>query len=192
MILVVAALESEVYFLRHVLRQEDEILVTGCGKVNAAFALTDWLRIHPFPDLVLNVGTAGGVSEWAIEKHLVQPDVIVQADFDTTMIETVTGFTFGSPITLDSHEDPLGSSSGKLATSDRFVTDDRALKRAGVDICDMEAYALAHVSYSLAVPFRCVKVVSDPADESSVSLWPSVIHKRAQDLGEWYEGFAYQ
>jgi adenosylhomocysteine nucleosidase len=186
-VLVVAALEAEVQHLRPKLRDGDSILVTGCGKVNAAYALTAHLTygFRTLPDLILNVGTAGGLSEWAIREEVVQVHVVVQADFDTTILEQVIGMTFGSPIHL---VEGSGTGYAKLATSDRFVTNPRQLAKAGIDICDMEAYALAHVAYSLNVPFRCVKAVSDPADDTAIHAWPGTVARCSRLLAEWYEG----
>ena len=54
-------------------------------------------------------------------------------------------------------------------SGDSFVTD--KYKVGGVDIVDMEAYALAKVCNELGVPFKCFKYISDEADENASRDW---------------------
>ena len=50
-------------------------------------------------------------------------------------------------------------------TGDNFVTsDDPWLSENGVDIADMELFAIAHVCQRHTIPWRAFKFVSDHAD----------------------------
>ena len=46
-------------------------------------------------------------------------------------------------------------------------------------LVDMEAYALARVAKSFAVPFVCVKYISDGADENAATDWEEQVHLAA-------------
>jgi adenosylhomocysteine nucleosidase len=75
-----------------------------------------------------------------------------------------------------------------LATGDRFVSDADAARRiaAGrVHLVDMEGYGFAMACAEFAVPFRCVKAVSDAADEAAAASWLDAVEMCAQALGDW-------
>jgi adenosylhomocysteine nucleosidase len=59
------------------------------------------------------------------------------------------------------------------------------LAAAGIHVVDMEAYGYASVCAEFGVVFRCVKVVSDTADEDAGSSWLDTIDSCAQSLGDW-------
>ncbi|HMC68582.1 MAG TPA: hypothetical protein VKJ07_05460, partial [Mycobacteriales bacterium] len=75
-----------------------------------------------------------------------------------------------------------------LATGDVFVADPvRAAEIAasGVALVDMEGFAYAAACASFGIPMRCVKVVSDSADDEAGASWLDTIDACARDLSEW-------
>ena len=75
-----------------------------------------------------------------------------------------------------------------MATGDVFVAsadDAHRLAAAGVHLVDMEAYGYASVCAEFGVPFRCVKVVSDSADEGAGDSWLDTIDACARSLADW-------
>ena len=75
-----------------------------------------------------------------------------------------------------------------LATGDVFVADPlRAAQIAaeGVSLVDMEGFAYAAACASFAVPLRCVKAVSDAADDDAGASWLDTIDACAIDLAAW-------
>ena len=59
------------------------------------------------------------------------------------------------------------------------------LSAQGIHLVDMEAFAFAAVCAEFEVAFRCVKVVSDVADEDAGASWLDTIDACARSLGAW-------
>lgn len=185
-VLVVAALAEEVAHLpTHV-----EVLVTGVGKTRAAAGLARRLA-DGTPDLVVNVGTAGAVD--GIITGLVEVSWVTQHDFPYDAIETLVGNPVERGYVIDAQAPPQLTQSAPahstaLATGDVFVAsadEARRLSTAGIHLVDMEAFSYASVCAEFGVGFRCVKVVSDVADEGAGTSWIETIDACAQSLGRW-------
>jgi adenosylhomocysteine nucleosidase len=187
-VLVVAALDEEVAHVKDV-----DVLVTGVGKARAAAGLAHRLATG-LPDLVVNIGTAGAVD--GVVSGLVEVTWVTQHDFPYDAIDALVqtpmdrGFALGTtapPAQL--LVPPEGATA--LATGDTFVAsveDARRLAAAGIHLVDMEAYAYASACAEFGVAFRCIKVVSDAADESAGTSWLDTIDACARSLGEWVSG----
>lgn len=184
--LVVAALHEEVAHLPGGL----DVLVTGVGKARAAAGLARRLADHR-PDVVVNVGTAGAVD--GAVTGLVEVGWVTQHDFPYDAIEALVGPDIDRGFALDAQEPPHRSAtappaSTALATGDMFVANldhARRLSTSGIHLVDMEAFGFATVCAEFGVPFRCVKVVSDAADEDAGASWLDTIDACARSLGEW-------
>jgi adenosylhomocysteine nucleosidase len=173
--LLVVALEEEAQRL-HVF--DLPLLVTGVGKVRAAAALASVLA-RQRPSRVINLGTAGGLREGMSGTQVAGR--VEQYDFDDEKIFGLTGEHFGAAI-------DLGVSGPVLGSGDSFV--DSAATRAGllargIDLVDMEGYALAFTAQQFGLPVTLVKVISDPADEGAAKTWRESVDDCAQRLGEW-------
>lgn len=186
-LLVVAAMDEEVAHLPSGV----DVLVTGVGKTRAATSLSRRLATGPRPDAVVNLGTAGAV-DGAIT-GLVEVTWVTQHDFPYAAVEALVGRpvergyvleTIGPPRPLP--DPPAGAIA--LATGDVFVSDAahaQRLSAQGIHLVDMEAFALAAACAEFGVPMRCVKVVSDSADEAAGESWLDTIDHCAQSLGAW-------
>lgn len=132
------------------------VLLTGMGKVNAASAVAAVLAAGPRPRLLLNLGTAGALRPGWAGIHEVA--TVLQHDLDTDLLRTLTGETYGAPLSL-------ATEGAVLATGDTFVADDDARDRLAqrADLVDMEGYAVAWAAAQAGVPCRVVKQVSDEA-----------------------------
>ncbi len=155
-----------------------DVLHTGIGKVNAAYALTN--RIHAArPDLVINLGTAGS------RRHqggmLVNPVQFIQRDMDVSVL----GFSlFQTPFSKDPVVLEYGLAvpdiiQGTCGTGDNF---DASPVASQFDVVDMEAYALALICQREKIPFLCLKYVSDGADSEAVHDWNGALHRTAESL----------
>lgn len=155
-----------------------DVLYTGIGKVNAAYALTR--RIHAArPALVVNMGTAGS------RKHkggaIVNPTAFVQRDMDVTAL----GFArFQTPFSSDPVEIHHGRRAadfpdGVCGSGDNFDASDAA---QDFDVVDMEAYALALICQREEIPFLCLKYISDGADGDAHRDWHESLKVTAQAL----------
>jgi predicted 5'-methylthioadenosine/S-adenosylhomocysteine nucleosidase len=189
-LLVVAALAEEVARLPGGV----EVLVTGVGKARATAALGRRLAEAPRPDLVVNVGTAGSV-DGAIT-GLVEVTWVTQHDLPYDAIEALVGAPVdrGFALATDAVPMPLSvppAGATMLATADIFVADGahaRRLAAQGIHLVDMEAFGFAAACAEFAVPFRCVKVVSDFADEAASDSWIDTVDACARSLGEFVGG----
>ena len=184
--LVVAALSEEVAHLP----SSVDVLVTGVGKARAAAGLARRLA-DDRPDVVVNLGTAGAVD--GVISGLVEVSWVTQHDFPYDAIESLVGNPIDRGFVVDAQQPPrvapsAPSQSTALATGDVFVAsadEARRLSSAGIHLVDMEAYGYASACAEFGVAFRCVKVVSDIADEQAGMSWLDAIDACAQSLGRW-------
>jgi predicted 5'-methylthioadenosine/S-adenosylhomocysteine nucleosidase len=173
-VLFVAALAVEVAAFEDV-----PVLVTGCGKLNAAVGLSRALSAHR-PDVVVNVGTAGALLDGYEGLQLVGG--CIQHDLDALSLEQLTG-------ERPTERLDLGTGSGTVvATGDRVVTEaaeGRRIAGLGAHLVDMEAFALARVCAAFDVPFLCAKYVSDRADDDVAASWTASVHRASEALFAW-------
>ncbi len=171
--LFVSALAEEVAALP----STAEVLELGVGKVSAATRLAGHLRERPDVDLVVNVGTAGGLRGQAMGT-VVEVGRVVQHDLDVDGISHLVGRTMpGGPL-------DLGRAGVTLATGDRFVTDRavRASLATRADLVDMEGYAVVAACHALDIAVRVVKCVSDGADGDAAMTWQLAMDHCARAL----------
>ena len=185
--LVVAALAEEVAHVTGV-----EVLVTGVGKAVAASALARRLASSDGPSLVVNVGTAGSLR--AGVHGVIEVDHVTQHDFPYATIELLAGqvdrgyrlHRDAAPVAVTA----FPADATLLATGDVFVADPlRAAEIAasGVVLVDMEGFAYAAACASFGIPMRCVKAVSDSADDEAGASWMDTIERCARELATWVD-----
>ena len=158
------------------------------GKVNAALT-TQAMIDHLGPELILNIGVAGGIGEGVHIGDVVIATSCVEYDFDTSALD---GCPAGE-MTLPGYEKPLrflpcnrelaqvlarGAEGlyghahlGVVATGDKFVADpafgDYLQKEFGALACEMEGGAIAHVCLANRwVPCAVLRTISDNAHDS--------------------------
>ena len=173
--LLVVALEVEAEHL-HV--SELPVLITGVGKVRAASALSAVLA-RQRPSRLINLGTAGSLREGLSGTHVVGR--VEQHDFDDATIRALTGEHHGAPI-------PLGTGGPVLGSGDAFIDSGSArenLRARGIDLVDMEGYAVAFAAAQFGLPVTLVKTVSDGAGEGAGATWQDTVASCAERLGDW-------
>ncbi|MFB6840977.1 nucleosidase [Streptomyces sp. NPDC056361] len=175
--LLVVAVKEEAQFLDTDL----PVLLTGMGKVNAATALATVLGRGPRPSGIVNLGTAGALRAGWTGTHVV--GTVVQHDLDGELLATLTGETYGAPLTLPDGGDVV------LATGDAFIADEAARVRLAerAALVDMEGYALATAAGLAGVPLRIVKHVSDEAGDGAARSWRESVAECARALADWAE-----
>ncbi len=180
-VLFVAALAEEAAALAaHV-----PVLELGVGKVQAATALAARLSRDPV-DLVINVGTAGGLADQPIGE-VVEVARVHQHDFDHRGVSRFVGRSIpGGPIELTG---PPGVT-GRLATGDRIITDadERARLATEADVVDMEGYAVAATALAFERDVWLVKAISDGADAGTVGSWAEALSLCSERLAAWADG----
>ena len=150
-------------------------LITGAGKVAAAYELTKAIQAEQ-PPLIINLGSAGS-------NHFKRDEVVcctsfIQRDMDGT------GLGFKPYETPFSGIEPVlqyglkleGVAEGICGTGDSFETGHTA---ADYQVIDMEAYAFAYVAMKEKIPFLCLKYISDGADGAAAEDWMVQVHHAA-------------
>jgi adenosylhomocysteine nucleosidase len=160
-ILIVTALRDEL--------DHPGVLYTGLGKLNATYALTKALQ-HSTPSLVVNYGTAGGLKPNL--SGLLEVAQVLQVDMLAEPLAPRGSTPFDpTPSVLESGHPGVVCGSG-----DHFVTEaDAWLSSQGVDVVDMELFAIASVCRREGVPWRAFKFISDHADRESGDSWQAHI-----------------
>lgn len=200
---IIGAMEEEVTILRgemqnkqvrmiggsefttgHLHGVETVLLRSGIGKVNAA--MTTAVLIHEFkPDVLINTGSAGGLSP-----ELKVGDVVISTEVRHHDVDvTAFGYEYGQVPQLPaafaadenlisiaykaSEEDTeLKTVKGLIATGDSFMNDPARVKAIaeifpGLQAVEMEAAAIAQVAHQFGVPFVVIRALSDIAGKES-------------------------
>ena len=148
----------------------------GIGKVNAAVSLFEAIHQHQ-PDVIINLGSAG--SNQFNQGDLVCCTQFYQRDMDLTGL----GYApFETPFIADGLRLDYGVALTNLPTSVCGTGDsfEMTLADKPFAVVDMEAYALARVAKLHALPFVCIKYISDGANEEAATDWEEQVHLAAQ------------
>ncbi len=157
-------------------------LITGIGKVNAAYELTKRIQ-QQRPALIINLGSAGSrifqKGEVVCCTRFIQRDMDVRglgyAHYETPLS--------GIPAVLEYGTGMEGLPGGTCGTGDHFET---SLSEQPYDVVDMEAYALALTAMKEGIPFLCLKYISDGADDTAAEDWTVQVHKAAEAYGRLF------
>ena len=144
---------------------EEPLIYSGVGKINAAFTTTQVIQDYK-PDLIINFGTAGSLKDSI--GGLVEVNKVVQRDFNAEPLAPRGSVPF------DEFPNELFSGFGNVVcgTGDTFVrTKESWLKSNGVDLVDMELFAIAKVCEHLITPWRSFKFITDYVNTSSETDW---------------------
>lgn len=161
-----------------------DVVVCLCGvaKVNAAMTTT-LLCEHYKPDVILNVGVAGGLADFENVMDLVASSSVVQHDFDTTMLDGEEGRGIYSTVSeslLEKAKTVLSDLGypyhvGLVASGDVFVAGEEALnkilKHYPDAICaEMEAGAIGQVANIYGIDFVMLRSLSDVATKEKSEM----------------------
>lgn len=154
-------------------------LITGIGKVNAAYELSKAIY-HKRPSLIVNLGSAG--SNYFQKGDVVCCTRFVQRDMD------VRGLGYGQyetplsglPTVLEYGLKMDGLPESICGTGDTF---EMAHAATVYDVIDMEAYVSAMIAMKEKIPFLCLKYISDGADGNAAEDWTVQVHKAAEAYG---------
>ncbi len=177
-LLVLVALPQE--FDAALLGAQAMVCYTGVGKVNAAYAAAQAIRAHA-PQLVINFGSAGRVAP--CPPGLVEVASVLQRDMNAEPLAPrgATPFQDGGHTLHSGH---VGVVCG---TGDSFVTAaDPWFETRGVQLVDMELYAVASVCTREKVAWRAIKFVSDDANAESANDWQANVRRGEQLFADWF------
>ena len=171
-LLIITALESELK--RESLPSGVEIVYSGVGKINAA--ITSIKAIHQYsPKRILNFGTAGKIKPEL--QGLLEIGKVIQRDMDAEPLAPR-----GSTPFCNRPQEYLSTGKFLCGSGDSFVTSyDSWLHSQGVDVVDMELFAIAAIAHEHHIPWQSFKYITDEANENSGEDWQAKVH-HGQDL----------
>ncbi len=186
------------------------IAKAGIGKVNAAVCAQTMILLYK-PEVIINTGVAGALSDEVSFGDIVIGTDTVQHDMDTSPLGDPVGFISGidtvyMPCDEKTREKLFAAaknirglkvSQGRIATGDIFLNNDE-LKRKIVEnfsaaAGEMEGGSIAQVCVINKVPFAVVRAISDNADGSShadyLSFLPVAADNSAKLMLEFIKNF---
>lgn len=172
------------------------LLRSGIGKVNAALSTAVLLERFK-PDYVINTGSAGGLNP-----DLNVGDVVISTEVRHHDVDvTVFGYEYGQvpqlPAAFEADSKLLQIAEncakeitdiqvvrGLIATGDSFMNDPVRVnyiseKFKDLQAVEMEAAAIAQVSYQFGVPFVVIRSLSDIAGKESNVSFEQYLEKAA-------------
>jgi len=150
------------------------VIYTGVGKINATAVATAAI-LQQQPQLIVNFGTAGKINP-AVHGLLDIAEVL-QRDM-LAMPLAARGVT---PLSDEPVSYACGRGTARCGSGDSFVTaSDEWLVQQGVDVVDMELFAIAHTCHRYSVTWRAFKFITDSADEEAAQHWNDNVHRGAE------------
>ena len=158
--------------------KEVVLLQGGVGKVNAAICTTLLLTNYQI-DMVINIGSAGGLCLKQEVGDIVISNEVCQYDFDITAFPNrILGEVPGLPPRIKANEDLINKAKiflekldlnyeiGLIVSGDKFVADNKTaeyIKNNFKDAkcCEMEAAAIGQTCYKFKPKFIIARSLSD-------------------------------
>ena len=175
---------GSIHFTKGTLFGTEAVLATcGIGKVFAGIcAQTMILTYHP--ELIINVGVGGTLTDRLNVTDIAIADSLVQHDMDTSPLGDPVGLISGINIVEIPCDGVLSSllqtaaeslnihtARGVIASGDQFIASDtqknRIVKSFGAIACEMEGAAIGQVCYVNGVRVAVLRAISDSADGSA-------------------------
>lgn len=158
-----------------------KVIISGVGKPLAAIA-TERLIVHGKPDVIVNIGVAGGVN--AKKGDLIVARKVLFHDVDVTAFGYVRGQYPAKPPVFKGDQTYIEAfleaakafniplEKAHVITGDQFVTDLNTIypildRVKGIKAAEMEAAAIALVADEHGIPFVGLKAISDEVGSDS-------------------------
>jgi len=198
--------EIKPFTLQHVtgyqgncMQHEILLIQSGIGKVNSA--VTTSLVIHQFqPDLLINIGSAGGLHQDIQIGHVLVADCVSYHDADARAFNDYAyGQIPGMPKTYYPDTQCLNlftelSSNhtihrGLICSGDSFVSDEKHLQTIqsffpNIYAVDMESCSIAQACFLLDTPFCIIRAISDHANQEAPESFEHFLKQAAKHSAE--------
>ncbi len=165
------------------------VAAAGVGKVNAAVCAQTMILKYS-PDIVINVGVAGGLAPDLSIGDIAVADSVVEHDMDTTPIGDPPGLISGiNKVYMDCDKNIAGLMEkaaksiglnvrrGTIASGDQFISSqeqrDKIIENFKAVAAEMEGASIGHVCTMNSVPFGVLRAISDGANSDSVMDYPT-------------------
>ena len=189
---------SGVEYLSGTIYGRDVVLaVCGIGKVFAAICVQTMILKYN-PEIIINTGVAGTLSEELSIGDIAISDFVVQHDMDTSPLGDPVGLLSGINIVkipadekaykkIESAVQKTGTNYriGTIASGDQFLASVDVKKRIvdnfGAIAGEMEGGSIGHVCYVNNLPFCVLRAISDCADGSGAENYMEFLNKAADN-----------
>lgn len=169
----------------------------GVGKVFAAIC-TQTMILGFSPDLIINTGVAGNLSDTLRIGDVALSSAVVQHDMDTSPLGDPIGLISGinkveiesdvsAALVMQSALNDIGINNtvGIIASGDQFIASPEKkaqIKESfGAISCEMEGAAVGHTCYVNGVRFLVVRAISDDANNDSPEDFPAYCVKVSEN-----------
>ena len=172
----------------------------GVGKVNAAVCAQAMALVYE-PELVINTGVSGALSQELRVGDVVVGTDVVQHDVDTSALGEPVGFVstvdrlsfpldnFASTaIAAAAEELGIRAVRGRIASGDQFVAStarkEEIVRLFSAVTCEMEAGAIAHVCFLNRIPCAVIRSISDGGNEEAPMSYEEFLPLAAKNSAE--------
>ncbi len=192
---------SGVEYMSGTIYGKDVVLaVCGIGKVFAAIcAQTMILKYNP--DVIINTGVAGTLTEKLSIGDIAIADSVVQHDMDTSPLGDPVGLLSGVNIVKIPADDATfkkietcvkalnaNYEIGTIASGDQFLASNdvkkRIVKNFSAIAGEMEGGSIGHVCYVNKKPFCVLRAISDCADGTGAENYMEFLNQAAENAVE--------
>lgn len=174
------------------------VAVAGVGKVNAAVCAQTMILKYS-PDMLINVGVAGGLSKMLDIGDIAVASAVVEHDMDTSPIGDPKGLISGINMVLMPCDKRIAdmmraaaesvgnikTETGIIASGDQFISTDeqrqRIIDEFGAIAAEMEGASIGHVCVMNKVPFGVLRAISDGANSNSTMDYPTFAKMAAEN-----------
>lgn len=174
--------------------------VCGIGKVFAAIC-TEAMIVKYSPDVIINTGVAGSLTDKLGICDVCISTAVVQHDMDTSPLGDPVGLLSGINIVeipadkavaekMAECVEKIGLKSlmGTIASGDQFINSSEKKSYIkdtfGAVACEMEGGSVGHVCYVNSTPFAVVRAISDGAGDDSHMDYPTFARLAAEKSAE--------
>ena len=172
------------------------LAVCGIGKVFAAIC-TQTMILKYNPDVIINTGVAGTLTDKLSIGDIAIADSVVQHDMDTSPLGDPVGLLSGiNVVKIPSDEKTYKKIEacvnatdtnyvvGTIASGDQFLASndvkERIVKTFGAVAGEMEGGSIGHVCYVNRKPFCVLRAISDCADGTGAENYMEFLNIAAQ------------
>lgn len=173
------------------------VAAAGVGKVNAAVCAQSMILTYS-PDVIINVGAAGGLSPRLEIGDIAVASSVVEHDMDTTPIGDPRGLISGiDKVYMECDKNiaalmenaaksiGLNSEMGVIASGDQFISSqeqrDFIIGEFNAIAAEMEGASIGHVCTMNNIPFGVLRAISDGANSDSVMDYPTFAKLAAEN-----------
>lgn len=187
------------YYTGKITNTEVVVAVAGVGKVNAAVS-TQTMILKFNPDLIINIGVAGGLSKELSIGDIAIATSVAEHDMDTSALGDEVGFITGinrvymhcdenmrelmyqSAIKIDS----INVKKGVIVSGDQFISSQEQRERIlkffpDAIAAEMEGASIGHVCAMANKPFAVLRAISDGANSDSAMDFPTFTKMAAKN-----------